>query len=64
MAKCLFNKDTGVIYAFCYPDQDADAVASSYTDVDVIETDYHVKTIKRMTPIRVNLVTRQVEEIS
>ena len=64
MKKCLFNRTTGHIYAFCYPDQDADAVASNYEDVDVIETDYHVKTIKRMTPIQVNLVTRQVEEVA
>jgi len=64
MTKCLFNRTTGKIYAFCYPDQDADAVASNYEDVDVIETNYRVMRVKPITPIQVNLVTRQVEEIS
>jgi hypothetical protein len=64
MQKCLFNRNTGSIYAFAGRDQNIDALASNYEDVDIIETDYRIITIKRMTPIRVNLTTRQVEEIA
>jgi hypothetical protein len=64
MTKCLFNRNTGQIYAFAGQDQNIDAVASNYTDVDIIETDYRVTRVKPITPIRVNLTTRQVEEIA
>jgi hypothetical protein len=64
MTKCLFNRTTGQIYAFAGPDQNIDAVASNYTDVDMIDTDYRVTRVKPITPIQVNIVTRQVEEIS
>lgn len=64
MQKCLFNRTTGQIYAFAGYDQNIDALASNYTDVDIIETDYRVMRVKPITPIQVNLTTRQVEEVS
>ena len=64
MSKCLFNRTTGAIYAFASNNQNIDALSSNYEDVDIIETDYKITRIKPITPIRVNLVTRQVEEIS
>lgn len=64
MTKCLFNRNTGAIYAFAGYDQDINVLASNYTDVDIIDTDYQITRIKRMIPIQVNLTTRQVEEVS
>jgi hypothetical protein len=64
MYKCLFDKTTGQIFAFCMPTQNLDRLMSNYTNCDYIETDYVANKIKHMTPIKVDIATRQVVEVA
>jgi len=63
MYKCIYNKDTGQVYAMCVEGQDFDQLASNYTNWDWFETDTQFNKYTFGT-YRVDINTKEFVKIS